>query len=919
MNWNHHPQDPPVDDHGRRTSKPLERDKIDPDVRDCLSAALRLERKIEAHEARTGRKLQHAFVGGVAVAAITRLYWRPENRALPWGVRVFARETKDADIDLKTEDAKRLWEAFGGPLPGGYGPGQFRMKGGTPIWETHVPWKGDIDFDVHANNFRLDAYFEQPNAAFSLPTTRRIPILNDRSQTVGSVSVYKGPLLILLKLHAHTGRHGSDIHKDLLDIRLLIETYDDSRLTLRGASPHVESEFDLDDDSVEYWLNLLKPEQYDFFHREVVSLCRPDKKIAKEVAKWELRRELEKEKNSRAEYDDKTGGLKELVGRYFSSFERVNTWFRLSHHHPERRRQSLAKAGPLALLVWVAYFLLKLLFLTVVRPLRSSLRELPGPSSDAFFSGNLARIFDEEPGVSHLEWQNRYGGAVKYRGFFGEERLILSDPAALNHILLSNCYSYPKPDEVRGELAQILGKGVLFAEGDDHRRQRRIMQPAFSPAHIREYLPIFFERTHKLRDLWMDVIESGQADEAAFKNADAMQADNGTRPQGESVVELTRWLNRLTLDIIGVAGFGYEFNSLEQSGNRLGEAFSTMFSPRTAAKRITIRGILMYRVVKTIIDALPLLTIADWIPLARIQDIKKGFTTLEEESLKIIESKQSAVEKDGLDSIRGSKDLIALLLKSTEDNGKSSMSTVELRGQLTTFLLAGHETTSTATTWTLYTLSQFPDKQDRLRKELRAAREKARAEGRDELESRELDALPYLDAVVREILRLESPVTATIRHAAADDQIPLSSPIPSALDPSRTVSSVPVKKGQVIFIPIAAANKSKKIFGENANEFRPERWMEGEDEGRKIEGGVGLYSHMLTFLAGPRGCIGYRFALLELKAILSVLLDDFEFSLRNEDMEIRRRSQIVTRPLIVDEEELGVRMPLRIRRAKRDE
>lgn len=111
----------------------------------------------------------------------------------------------------------------------------------------------------------------------------------------------------------------------------------------------------------------------------------------------------------------------------------------------------------------------------------------------------------------------------------------------------------------------------------------------------------------------------------------------------------------------------------------------------------------------------------------------------------------------------------------------------------------------------------------------------------------------------REVLRLESPVTATIRHAARDDIIPLSTPIPSASDPSRTISHLRVTKGQDLFIPIRAVNASKRIFGPDAEEFRPERWIESDaGTGWKIEGGVGVTSNILTFLAGPRSCIGYK-------------------------------------------------------------
>lgn len=104
-------------------------------------------------------------------------------------------------------------------------------------------------------------------------------------------------------------------------------------------------------------------------------------------------------------------------------------------------------------------------------------------------------------------------------------------------------------------------------------------------------------------------------------------------------------------------------------------------------------------------------------------------------------------------------------VKSTQGEGKARMSQEELRGQLTTFLLAGHETTSTATTWTLLALARDHGTQTKLRTELREARRKARGEGRDELDSRELDALPYLDAVC--VSTLLPPSTTSPPSAAA--------------------------------------------------------------------------------------------------------------------------------------------------------
>ncbi|BGP48900.1 hypothetical protein JCM10450v2_004779 [Rhodotorula kratochvilovae] len=585
-----------------------------------------------------------------------------------------------------------------------------------------------------------------------------------------------------------------------------------------------------------------------------------------------------------------------------------------SYAHPF---QATLVSSVLLLVGTALYFLV----LTVVRPYRSSIRELPGPPRGHFLWGQVGRILAEPPGVAHCEWHEQYGGAVQYAGFFGDSRLVLFDPAALNHVLVSRSYDYPKPDEVRGDLAMILGKGILFAEGDDHRRQRRIMNPSFGPAHLRELVPVFFKHSHHVREALKDAIAEGRLDETAWRDEKQREAWEKEHPEGEIVHDVVKWLNRVTLDIIGDAGFGYQFNAIEQSTNALGKAFSSMFSPKASTKTRTPAWVVRQRFIGFLIRALPVFKIADWIPNERVKQVREGFRVVQTESEKIIQTKiGDVVEKDGMESTRGSKDLIALLLKSVEGEGKASMTNEELRGQLTTFLLAGHETTSTALTWTLWRLASDTKIQDKLRREIRAANAKAISEGRDELDSRELDALPYLDAVSREILRLESPVTATVRHAAKDDLIPLSEPVPSSLEPGKMLSHVRVKKGQTIFVPILAVNKSKRVFGDDAEEFRPERWIESDNgTGKKIEGNVGVTSSILTFLAGPRSCIGYKFALLELKAILSVLVDAFEFDLRDAETVVDRRSVIVTRPLLIGEEAHGNKMPLRIRVAKREE
>ncbi|KAK4057130.1 hypothetical protein OIO90_001625 [Microbotryomycetes sp. JL221] len=553
-----------------------------------------------------------------------------------------------------------------------------------------------------------------------------------------------------------------------------------------------------------------------------------------------------------------------------------------------------------------------LVYRVIVTPLMSPHRQIPGPKRDSWWAGNIHRIVAEEPSVAHREWSSKYGGVVRYHLFFGKESLLVTDSVALNHILNARAYDYPKPSQVRGELARILGRGVLFAEGEDHKRQRKVMNPAFAPSHLKEMLPTFFEYSYKLRDKWMEMVQSTIQDDRAHKNDGAAQQYLSSKPDNENVIEVSHWLSRATLDVIGDAGFGYHFGAVSGERNELAQAFQVMISPNGGVRRLSPGILLVGMFFQTLMGLVPF-NIAKFLPSERIRAVAKGFDVMDQESRKIVAEKRRMIKDEGIDSVKTSRDLMSLLLKSNMGTTKSTLSDDELQGQMTTMLLAGHETSSTALTWLLWTLAQRRDVQDKLRAEVRQARMAAQADGEEELSLDRLNGLEYLDAVVREILRVEPPVSMTLREAAADDVVPLSKPIKSA-DGSTELSNFQVKKGARIMVSIVAVNKDPSLWGDDADEFKPERWL-GDKE---PQGAVGVYSRMLTFLAGARACIGYRMAVLEIKAILSVLIDSFEFAEREPGLQVERKSAIVTRPAIVGEENLGLRMPLKVSIAKRE-
>jgi cytochrome P450 len=169
--------------------------------------------------------------------------------------------------------------------------------------------------------------------------------------------------------------------------------------------------------------------------------------------------------------------------------------------------------------------------------------------------------------------------------------------------------------------------------------------------------------------------------------------------------------------------------------------------------------------------------------------------------------------------------------------------------------------------------------------------------------------LPYLDALARETLRLYAPITFLSRTTRKDVVLPLSSPIQSTT--GDTISAIPIRSNTNVIIGIAAANRDREIWGDDADEWKPERWLgkgfsEVTRSGEKLPG---VYSGMMTFLGGSRACIGFKFSELELKVVISTLIESLEFT-PSKTKEIVWRNSSIQNPVTKDNVDGPSSLPL---------
>ncbi|MFN8008491.1 MAG: cytochrome P450 [Terriglobia bacterium] len=418
----------------------------------------------------------------------------------------------------------------------------------------------------------------------------------------------------------------------------------------------------------------------------------------------------------------------------------------------------------------------------------SSAPRPPGPRN--FIPGLWYVAFRRDPIHFFMRLARRYGDVVYFH--VGPQRVfLLNHPDLIRDVLVTHDSNFVKGRGLE-RAKMLLGDGLLTSEGALHRRQRRLMQPAFHRDALPHYGDIMAQSAEQAQLSWKD----------------------------GAILDVDHEMKGLTLSIVGRSLFGAE---LETEAGELGEAFTTALK-------------MWQRLM------LPFAEKLEKFPLPSVRKFQKARARLDQTIYRMIAERRN---------IRGTEtDLLSLLLmaRDTEADG-GDMTDLQLRDEVMTLFLAGHETTANALTWTWYLLSQNPSVEARFHAEI------------DQLPSGKLpsvDDLPrltYTESLLKESMRMYPPAWLVGRRALQDYAVP----------------PYLIPAGSLVLMSQYVMHHDARYF-EDPFRFNPDRWNEDVKTARP------KFAYF-PFGGGPRQCIGEGFAWMEGILLLTALGQRWKFRL----------------------------------------
>lgn len=420
--------------------------------------------------------------------------------------------------------------------------------------------------------------------------------------------------------------------------------------------------------------------------------------------------------------------------------------------------------------------------------------------------------------LGFLDGMARRYGDVSYFTLGANRVYFVNHPDYIWEVLVTQRARF-EISTMRLRLEPALGAGLLTSRGELHARQRRLMQPVFRKSRIESYAGIMVGYAARTRDRWRDGME----------------------------IDVTAEMMRLAMALAAKALFDHD---IEDDSEGISRNLSTLleFFARLMS---------------------PFLQLSLKLPLPSTLRVRAALRDMDAVIYRMVESRRSGPG--------GREDLLSLLVQARDDQTHAQMTEKQLRDEIFTLLMAGHETTANVLGWTAYLLARHPDVDARVHAEVRAA-----LAGRARLEAADADRLPYTRMAITEAMRLYPPAWFIGRTAL--EEVALAGYV--------------IPRGASVLMSQYVMQRDARFF-DQPEAYRPERWSR-EFLDRLPRGAF------FPFSAGDRHCIGEGFAWLEALLALGTLVERWRFELV-PGQDIRPSPSITLRP------SAGIRMIVRAR------
>lgn len=459
---------------------------------------------------------------------------------------------------------------------------------------------------------------------------------------------------------------------------------------------------------------------------------------------------------------------------------------------------------------------------------------------------------------AHFEWWDEAGkndtDLIHYTQIFGGSSVLVLNADHVKRILLAN-YRQPRYAKNFSSLERILGKGLVTLEGEDWNHHRRIIHPSFQVGFLKSNLDSHVpSRVAKLLSCWK-------------------------KAGPDRTIDVYSHFSMLTLDILGAIAFAHDFQGIqtvqhwseskdEGDAESLPQVSDRLIRAMTRSMQASSKRILLSILGSNFLDREGARTrqatddaVAEVITKARQRIDPRGASS------SIKDGKYAA--KSVLEALMNAKD-------TESKDGKRVLEESELQAEVKTFIVAGHETTSTWCYWATYCLSRYPEIQERVYQDIikhAPLEESDNGINEDGIDLETVEKMKYFNAFLKEVLRLYAPVGMIIRYCTRDEDF----------------DSVIIPRKTRLVVPIYLLHRSPRYW-KDPDAFQPERWL----------GQEAPFSHShayLPFSHGPRNCIGYRFATMEAKLIMAAIIQKvrFEFTPELRDTEFKLTSYVTVK------------------------